>query len=142
MSFRLEALPGGASLTGAYLVLHRKDDFVVGSAEALGPVSLDVSIGGFSGNSSLQLSDFDAPGDLENAGRLQDGPVARAEFGGALLAALDSALGASGALVQVRLQAEAATDGNRKDDYVYYFSGEQGDESLRPRLILEYQLAD
>jgi YD repeat-containing protein len=142
LSFHLEAQPRGANLTGAYLVLHRKDSFVVGTPEALGAVTLDLSIGGFSGNPSLQLSDFDAPADFENTGQLQDGPIARADFGGAVLAALESALVAGGSVVQIRLQAATATDGNRKDDYLYYFSGDQGDENRRPRLVLEYQLAE
>jgi hypothetical protein len=142
LSFRLPALPGEARVTRAELVLSRKERFEVGSPSMLGPVNLDISLGGFSGDPALQLGDFDASADLTEAGRLQDGSVARAGLGGAALEALSVVLAQGGAIFQVRLQTGTATDGNRKDDYVYYYSGDQGTESLRPALILEYQLAD
>ena len=68
--------------------------------------------------------------------------MARADLGVPALDLLGSTLGQQTALVQLRLQASAATDGDKRNDYVYYFSGEQGADSRRPQLILEYQLAD
>ena len=142
LSFHPAVLPPGADLTSARLELSRGGSFEVGAAAGLGPVTMDLIIGGFSGNPALELDDFDGAADLGAAGRLQDGSDASADFSGAALELLGPALSQSGTVIQLRLQAAMATDGNRKDDYVYYYSGDQGTESLRPRLILEYQLAD
>jgi YD repeat-containing protein len=142
LSFHLAALPSGAHVTRARLELSRGGSFEAGSAAGLGPVTMDLAIGGFSGGPALELDDFDAAADLDAAGRLEDGSEARAEFESNALELLAAALAQGATVVQLRLQAGTATDGNRSDDYVYYYSGDQGADSRRPRLILDYQLAD
>ena len=126
LSFHMPELPENSRVTSAYLALNRKASFTTGDPAGLGPVTVDLSLGGFSGDSQLQLGDFNAAADLSSIAQLQEGLAARSDFGGAALDLLGSAMERGAVVAQLRLQATASTDGNNRNDFVYYFSGEQG----------------
>ncbi len=138
VSFDTSAIPDGATILAATLRLRRGTVSGLNPFTTHGTCQVDVHSGGFSGSTALEAGDFQATptifqtASLSNAAANGDWSTGRLDAAG--LAALDKT-----GTTQLRVYFTVADDGDKTDDFVGYFSGDDATAANRPQLVVIYQ---
>jgi len=142
LSFDLSNLALTAKARAATIQLTRENTSIVGSPSNLGAITVDLKQGSFSGNAALEIQDFQAAATASNAGSFTEGKAALGALNTTGLQALSDAHQAASKKLQVRLQYSTGDNDNAKADFTGYYSGSTSTVSRRPKLVIEYTLAD
>ena len=137
VSFDTSSIPAGATITAATLEMTRgrisgTDPFTI-----LGNLEVDIVSGAFGGNLALAASDFEAAATVTGAAMMS---VVTAQFqvsSGNLSAAGLTAIDTSGT-TQLRLAFDIDDNDDGGNDYVGFYSANNGTASRHPRLVVTY----
>jgi len=142
VSFDLSALPVNVTLTGLSLTLKRANQGLVGDVSGFGSATLDLKGGAFNANATLEDADFEAAASVTNVGTLIDGNTASATVNAAGVAAAQTGLDQGETRLQLRLQYGLDDNDDGGADYVGYYPGDKNSAADRPKLTIDYTLAD
>ncbi len=138
LSFDTSSIPAGATIQSATLRLRRgtvrgSDPFTNGFGQCL----VDVQNGGFSGNTALQASDFQAVATATAAASLT-APAANGDWSeGVLNPSGLSAINNSGT-TQFRVYFQVDDNDDGGDDHMGYYSGDHSNAANHPQLVVTY----
>lgn len=141
LQFPTASLPDNAIITQAILSMQLETTVGTNPFATHGNMWVDVRQGAFGSFGpiqigALQVSDFQAPASLYNAGLILDNPV-----GGWYWVSFDSYvfpyINLKG-VTQLRLGFQLDDDNDKRDDYLSFFSGNYGVYSARPQLTVKY----
>jgi hypothetical protein len=136
-------LPDNAVVTEVILLLKRQGVVGTDPFTTHGGISIDLRSGVFGnfgpfGINALQASDFQNPASLYSAGLISNNPV-----GDWYVAALNSAanpfINLTG-ITQLRLAFQLDDNDDLGDDYITFYSGNDGLFSNRPHLVVKYYI--
>jgi len=139
VSFDTSLLITGSVVKGAQFELTRGSNAGDNDPYAtFGIANVDLSVGGFGGDPALAVSDFEATADISMTGQLSDtGVLGISNLDSEGLSAIEGAT-----KVQLRIEFELDDNDDRSNDYVGYYSSNNGNSNLHPRLIIDYTLPD
>ncbi|MBK9778901.1 MAG: right-handed parallel beta-helix repeat-containing protein [Anaerolineales bacterium] len=141
LQFPTASLPDTAIITQAILTLQTEKIVGTNPFDTHRAMWVDLRQGAFGSFGplqigALQISDFQAPASLYNAGLILNNPV-----GGWYWTNLDVSafpyINLKGG-TQIRLGFQLDDDDDRRDDYLSFFSGNYGVNSARPQLTIKY----
>ena len=139
LGFDLTALPAGATITDAQVVLKRRYNSSYGAVTDLGAITLDLAVGHFGAEPALRTDDFFAPATHAHVGDFSDsGTTSPASLNASGLSALNEAHANGNAHIQLRLQQPAHPGGNLSGDRLIYYSANEVDPALQPQLVISY----
>jgi hypothetical protein len=98
----------------------------------------DVQTGGFSGSTALENGDFQAAATVVHAASLSNAATNGAWSEGALNASGLAAINKTGT-TQIRIYFNLDDNDDGGNDYLGYYSGENGTAANRPQLVITYQ---
>ena len=138
LSFDTSSLPDGAIIQSATLRLRRGT--VRGSnpfTSGFGSCLVDVMSGGFSGNTALQASDFQATATATSVATLSapaaNGDWSEGSFNGAGLAVINKT-----GKTQTRVYFTVDDNDDGGDDHMGYYSGDNNSGANHPQLVVTY----
>ena len=139
VSFDTSAIPDGATILAATLRLRRGSVAGINPFTTHGTCWVDLKAGsGFSGSAALEAGDFQATAAILQTASLTsaaaDGDWSAGRLDAAGLAALDKT-----GTTQLRVYFSLPADGDKVDDFVGYFSGDDPTPANRPQLVVIYQ---
>ena len=138
VSFDTSAIPDGATVLSATLRLRRGTLSGTNPFTTHGTCWADVQSGGFSGSTALQSADFQAAATAVQAASLSsaasNGDWSEGGLNAAGLAAIDKA-----GTTQLRVYFALDDNDDRGNDYLGYYSGDNGTAANRPQLVVVYQ---
>ena len=143
LQFSTGALPDNAIITQMILTMQLETIVGTNPFTTHRNIWVDIRQGAFGSFGplqigALQISDFQAPASLYNAGTIQNNAV-----GGWYWVNFDSGVfslvNLKGA-TQFRLGFQLDDDDDRKDDYLSFFSGNYSVQSARPQLTIKYYI--
>ena len=132
------AIPDGATVQTATLRVRRGSLTGTNPFTTHGSLTADVRTGGFNGNAALENADFQAAATatavctLSNA--TADGAWSECTLNAAGLAAVNKT-----GKTQVRIQFTTDDNDDTGNDYLGYYSGNDGTSANRPQLVVTYQ---
>lgn len=138
LSFDTSSIPDGAAIVSATVRLQRGRVTGTNPFQTHGSARVDISTGGFGGNTTLSGSDFEAPASASQVAILSDAPANLDWSEGILDAAGNQAIHLQGR-TQLRIQFDLDDNDDGSDDYIGYYSGDNGDSSRHPQLVVVYQ---
>jgi hypothetical protein len=138
VSFDTSAIPDGATILSATLMLRRGTVSGTDPFTTHGTCWVDVQTGGFSGSTALQTSDFQATATAVQAASLSDAAANGNWSTGSLNAAGLAAISKTGT-TQLRVYFAIDNDNNRRADYIGYYAGDNSTSANRPQLVVTYQ---
>ncbi|MFO7683686.1 MAG: protein kinase [Chloroflexota bacterium] len=137
LSFDTSELPDDATILSARIQLRRGD--VTGKPETLGEIHFDIApANGFARNWALESEDFDAFAAETNIAALRD--FYSAEVLEAVLSEAGSQAINRNGRSQFRLHFTLPNNGDAVEDRLSFFAANATDNSLHPRLIIDYEL--
>lgn len=116
--------------------------YMVGDPTALGAMTADMHIGGFSGSPSLQASDFEAATAHGNVCTLTTSYTAACGLSPSSVSAIETAIKAGTAKIQFRIKHTIDDDNDSSEDVTGFFSGETTDPDKSPSMTFVYKLED
>jgi hypothetical protein len=138
VSFDTAAIPDGATLLSATLRLRRGTVSGTNPFTTHGSCRIDVRSGGFSGATRLQPRDFQAAATAVQAASLSNAAADGDWSEGSLNAAGLAAINKTGT-TQLRVYFTLDDDRDRGDDYIGWYSGDNGTAANRPQLVVTYR---
>ncbi|MCP3960810.1 MAG: DNRLRE domain-containing protein, partial [bacterium] len=138
VSFDTSQIPAGATVLSATLRLQRGNLKGTNPFTTHGTCWVDVNSGGFSGNLALENGDFQAAAAAVQSATLSNAASNGDWSEGSLDAAGLSAIDTSGT-TQMRVYFDLDDNDDGGDDYVGYYSGDNGTSSRHPQLVVVYQ---
>jgi len=138
VSFDTSAIPDGATILSATVRLLRGSLTGTSPFSTHGTAWVDVSNGGFSGSTSLQTGDFQAAATAVQAASLSNATANGTWSEGALNAAGLAAVTKTGT-TQLRVYFNLDDNDDTANDYLGYYSGDNGTAANRPQLVVTYQ---
>ncbi len=138
LSFDTSLIPSNATVLSATLRLKRGNVKGTNPFQTHGNCWVDVTTGGFSGNTVLQNSDFEAEATVT-----QSAALSIADSNGSWsIAYLDiaglEALNTEGK-TQFRIYFQLDDNDDLSNDYIGYYSGDNGNTTNRPQLVITYK---
>lgn len=137
VSFDTSSIPAGATIQSATLRLRRKIVVGIDPFTAFGTALVDIQTGGFSGNTALQNSDFEAAATATAVATMSSPPAFNNYSEGPLSAAGLAAINTSGA-TQLRVAFTLGDNDNNATDLMGFKGGEAGQSPSRPQLVVTY----
>ncbi len=138
LSFDTSLIPGNATVLSATLRLRRGNVKGTNPFQTHGTCWVDVTTGGFSGNTALQNSDFEAEATVAQSASLSNA----ASNGSWSIADLDQAgleaLNTEGK-TQFRIYFELDDNDDQITDYIGYYSSDNLDAANHPQLVITYK---
>ena len=138
VSFDTSSIPDGATIVSATLRLRRGTLSGTNPFTTHGTCWADVQTGGFSGSTALQTGDFQAAAAAVQAASLtnaaSNGTWSEGSLNAAGLAALDKT-----GTTQLRVYFNLDDNDDTSNDYIGYYSGDNGTSANRPQLVVTYQ---
>ncbi|MCH9646666.1 MAG: M36 family metallopeptidase [Deltaproteobacteria bacterium] len=137
VSFDTSSIPAGATVTAATLRLTRGQTTGTDPFTILGDLGVDISTGGFGGDVALTASDFQAAASASGVATMS---VVTAQFQvseGNLNAAGLGAIDLSG-VTQLRISFAIDDNDDGGNDYVGFYSANNGTASRHPQLVVTY----
>ncbi len=138
LSFDTSLIPGNATVLSATLRLMRGNVKGTNPFQTHGTCWVDVTTGGFSGNTVLQNSDFEAIATVTQSTSLSNA----ASNGSWSIADLDQAgldaLNTEGK-TQFRIYFQRDDNDDRSNDFIGYYSGDNGNAAKHPQLVITYK---
>jgi Fibronectin type III domain/Zinc carboxypeptidase len=139
VSFDTSSIPDGATIVSVTLRLLRGSLTGTSPFTTHGTCWVDVQNGsGFSGSTTLQTGDFQAVATAVQAASLSNAASNGVWSTGALNAAGLAALNKTGT-TQLRVYFNLGDNDDLGNDYLGYYSGENGIAANRPQLVVTYQ---
>lgn len=140
VSFDTSSIPSTATILSVTLQLTRSTVTGTDPFSWSGNVCyVDVSTGGFNGNTSLENADFQASATAAQVATMSDPPTNNSTSTGSLNSTGIAAINRSGR-TQFRVYFSQETNNNTSNDYLQlYSSNYTTDTSRRPKLIVVYQ---
>jgi len=139
VSFDTSAIPDGATLVSVTLRLLRGTVSGTNPFTTHGTCWVDVQTGsGFSGSTTLQTGDFQATATAVQAASLSNAASNGTWSTGSLNAAGLAAINKTGT-TQLRVYFSLDDNDDSGNDYVGYYSGDNGTAANRPQLVVTYQ---
>ncbi|HEX4952411.1 MAG TPA: M14 family zinc carboxypeptidase [Thermoanaerobaculia bacterium] len=139
VSFDTSSIPDGATILSATLRLRRGTSSGTNPFTTHGTCWVDVQNGsGFSGSTALQTGDFQAAATAAQAASLSDATSNGSWSEGSLNAAGLAALNKTGT-TQLRVYFNLDDNDDGGNDYLGYYSGDNGTAANRPQLVVRYQ---
>jgi hypothetical protein len=137
LSFDTSSIPDGATVTAVTLEMTRGGGSGSDPFTTHGQLNVDVQSGGFGGNLALQNSDFEAVATAVAVATLSPasttGQVSSGNFGPTGLTVINRT-----GTTQVRIHFTLDDNDDLGNDYVGFYSGDNGTVTNRPRLIVTY----
>ena len=138
LSFDTSSIPAGATIQSATLRLRRgtvrgSNPFTNGFGQCL----VDVQSGGFSGNTALQASDFEAAATATAAASMT-APASNGDWSEGVLDASGRAAINDGGTTQFRVYFEVDDNDNGADDHMGYYSSNNSNSANHPQLVVTY----
>ena len=138
-SFDTSAIPDGATILSVTLRLRRGTVSGTNPFTTHGTCWVDVQSGsGFSGSTTLQTGDFQAAATTVQAASLSNAANNLDWSEGSLNAAGLAALNKTGT-TQLRVYFNLDDNNDGGNDYIGYYSGDNGTSANRPQLVVTYQ---
>jgi len=138
VSFDTSAIPDGATILSATVRLLRGSLTGTSPFTTHGTCWVDVSTGAFSGSTTLQTGDFQAAATAVQATSLGNAAANGTWSTGSLNAAGLAAVNKTGT-TQLRIYFALDDNDDLGNDYVGYYSGDNGTAANRPQLVVTYQ---
>jgi carboxypeptidase T len=137
VSFDTSSIPDGATILSATVRLRRGTLSGTSPFTTHGTCWADVQTGGFSGSTTLELSDFQAAATAAQAASLSNATSNGSWSEGSLNAAGLAAISKTGT-TQLRVWFNLDDNDDTGNDYLGYYSGE-ATSANRPQLVVTYQ---
>ena len=138
VSFDTSSIPDGATILSATLRLRRGTVSGTNPFTTHGTCRADVQTGGLSGSTALQTGDFQAAATVVQAASLSNAATNGAWSEGNLSAAGLAAIDKTGT-TQLRIYFSLDDNDDTGNDYIGYYSGDNGTAANRPQLVITYQ---
>lgn len=138
VSFNTAAIPDGATVVSATLRLRRGTVAGTNPFGTHGTCWADVQTGGFSGSTTLQTGDFQAAATVVQAASMSNAATNGAFSEGSLNAAGLAAINKTGT-TQLRVYFNLGDNDDGGNDYIGWYSGDNGTAANRPQLVVTYQ---
>jgi choice-of-anchor B domain-containing protein len=138
VSFDTSAIPDGATITSVTVRLLRGSLTGTNPFTTHGTCWADVQTGGLSGLTALQNGDFQAAATAVQAASLTNAAANGTWSEGSLNAAGLAALNKTGT-TQLRVYFNLDDNDDTGNDYIGYYSGDNGTAASRPQLVVTYQ---
>jgi hypothetical protein len=138
VSFDTSSIPDGATIVSATVRLLRGSLTGTNPFTTHGACWVDVQTGGFSGSTTLQTGDFQAAATAVQAASLSNAASNGTWSAGNLNAAGLAALNKTG-MTQLRVYFALDDNDDTGNDYIGYYSGENGTAANHPQLVVTYQ---
>jgi len=138
VSFDTSAIPDGATILSATLRLRRGTVSGTNPFTTYGTCWADVQTGGFSGSTTLQTDDFQAAATAVQAASLSNAAANGDWSEGSLNAAGLAAINKTGT-TQLRVYFSLDDNDDGHNDFIGWYSGENGTAANRPQLVVTYQ---
>ena len=139
VSFDTSSIPDGATIVSVELRLRRGSLSGTNPFTTHGTCWVDVQGGsGFSGSTTLQTGDFQAAATAVQAASLSNAASNGTWSTGSLNAAGIAAVNKTGT-TQLRVYFNLDDNDDTGNDYIGYYSGENGTAANRPQLVVTYQ---
>ena len=138
VSFDTSSIPDGATILSATLRLRRGTLSGTNPFTTHGTCWADVQTGGFSGSTTLQTSDFQAIATVAQAASLTNAASNGSWSEGSLNASGLAAIDKTGT-TQLRVYFNLDDNDDTGNDYLGYYSGDNGTAANRPQLVVTYQ---
>jgi hypothetical protein len=138
VSFDTSSIPDGATILSATLRLRRGTVSGTSPFTTHGTCWADVQTGSFSGSTTLQTGDFQAAATAVQAASLSNAAANGDWSQGSLSAAGLAAISKTGT-TQLRVYFNLDDNDDTGNDYIGYYSGDNGTAANRPQLVVTYQ---
>jgi hypothetical protein len=138
VSFDTSSIPDGATIVSATLRLRRGTSSGTNPFGTHGACRADVQSGGFSGSTALATGDFQAAATAVQAATLSNAATNGAWSEGSLGAAGLAAISKTGT-TQLRVYFALDDNDDGGNDYLGYYSGNNGTAANRPQLVVTYR---
>ena len=138
VSFDTSSLPDGATILSATLRLRRGTVSGTNPFTTHGTCWVDVQNGGFSGSTTLTTGDFQAAATASQAASMSNAAANNDWSEGSLNASGRSAVSKTGT-TQLRVYFNLDDNDDTGNDYLGYYSGDNGTAANRPQLVVTYQ---
>jgi fibronectin type 3 domain-containing protein len=139
VSFDTSSIPDGATVLSVTLRLRRGTSSGTSPFTTHGTCWADVQSGtGFSGSTALQTGDFQAAATAVQAASLSNAASNGSWSEGSLNAAGLAAINKTGT-TQLRVYFNLDDNDDTGNDYIGYYSGDNGTSANRPQLVVTYQ---
>jgi hypothetical protein len=138
VSFNTSSIPDGATIVSATLRLRRGTVVGTNPFGTHGTCWADVQTGGFSGSTTLQTGDFQAAATVVQAASMSNATSNGAFSEGSLNAAGLAAINKTGT-TQLRVYFNLGDNDDGGNDYIGWYSGDNGTAANRPQLVVTYQ---
>jgi len=142
LSFDIASIPSGAMFKNIELNLTRVSGSIKNDPSNLGVISVDLSVGGFNGNPSLENADFEAASSIESTAVVNDGLSALAILSQIGVDAINTGFNQNTTTVQLRIEHAIDDNDNALSDLTGYYSSNNSSASRHPELVIDYVLAD
>ena len=138
VSFDTSAIPAGATILSANLRLQRGNLKGTNPFTTHGTCWVDIQSGGFGGSTTLANGDFEAVATASQVAALSNAASNGDWSEGNLNAAGLAAVNTTGT-TQLRIYFDLDDNDDSGDDYIGYYSGDNGTSSRHPQLVVTYQ---
>jgi hypothetical protein len=138
VSFDTSPIPDGATIVSATLRLRRGTSSGSNPFGTHGTCWVDVQTGGFGGSTTLATGDFQASATAVQATSLANASSNGAWSEGSLNASGRAAIDKTGT-TQLRVYFNLDDNDDGGNDYLGYYSGNNGTAANRPQLVVSYQ---
>ncbi len=138
VSFDTSSIPDGATILAVTLRLRRGTLSGTNPFSTHGTCWVDVQTGGLSGSTTLQTGDFQAVATAVQSTSLTNAAANGAWSEGSLNAAGLAAVNKTGT-TQLRVYFNLDDNDDSGNDYLGYYSGDNGTAANRPQLVVTYQ---
>ncbi|MEM8562243.1 MAG: DUF6531 domain-containing protein [Pseudomonadota bacterium] len=142
VSFDVSSIPSNADVSSAVLELTSGSGHITGDVSGFGDIEMDIMVGNLSNDSALQSEDFQFAATQSAVGTLVDGSTATGILNATGVQAVEQAISFTPAKVQIRLAFPIDDNDNATNDYIGYYSSDNGNSTRHPRLIIDYLLPD
>ncbi|HEX3127669.1 MAG TPA: DNRLRE domain-containing protein [Thermoanaerobaculia bacterium] len=138
LSFDTAAIPDGATIQTVTLRVRRGALTGTSPFTTHGNLTADIRTGGFNGNVALENADFQAAATATAVCTLSNAP-ANLDWSECTLNAAGRAAVNKTGKTQVRIQFTLDDNDDNGDDYMGYYSGNNGTATNHPQLVVTYQ---
>ncbi|HEX5759685.1 MAG TPA: DNRLRE domain-containing protein [Thermoanaerobaculia bacterium] len=138
LSFDTAPIPDGAAMQAATLRVRRGSLTGTNPFTTHGSLTADVRTGGFNGNAALENADFQAAATATAVCTLSNAP-ANGDWSECTLNAAGLAAVNKAGKTQVRIRFTSDDNDDNGNDYLGWYSGDNGTAANRPQLVVTYQ---
>jgi hypothetical protein len=138
LSFDTAALPDGATIQTVTLRVRRGSLTGTNPFTTHGSLTADIRTGGFNGNAALENADFQAAATATAVCTLSN-PPANGDWSECTLNAAGLAAVNKTGKTQIRIRFPTDDNDDNGDDYIGYYSGNNGTAANHPQLVVTYK---